>query len=347
MYSLGSNSPSLEAVGTPIGGHHHPIAPRQWVDSEDETGGGGGEFESDWSSNVSPEILQTLSDAEKRRQEIINGKPSYKHESTIQRFDFHIVEKSTKINTSFPRLLFHLFRCLFCLEIYQTERNHVRTLRLLEYVFMRPLAESTALTQDQFNLLFPPSLLVLKDLHSTFEQQLKQRRSENGPLVGEIGDLLLSMFDGITGEQLREHAAQFCARQKIALEALKEKRRKDENLQRLLTKAESNKACRRLQLKDLLPTVLQRLTKYPLLFDSLAKISVKVGAAALAAGGLHPDNAEKEAQAIERSKELTRCILDHVNQAVREAEDTHTLQTIQKRLDKSLYEKEPNNEFKV
>lgn len=201
---------------------------------------------------------------------------------------------------------------------------------------MRPLQESTLLTAEHFDLLFPSSLLVLKDLHSTFEQQLKQRRIDNGSLVSGIGDLLLSMFDGNAGDQLLEHAAQFCARQKIALEALKEKRRKDESLQRLLTKAESHKACRRLQLKDLLPTVLQRLTKYPLLFESLLKITSNIA----------PDN-EKEAQAIRRARELSRRILDHVNQAVREAEDAHTLQTIQKRLDKSLYEKEPNNEFKV
>lgn len=201
---------------------------------------------------------------------------------------------------------------------------------------MRPLQESGALTAEHFNLLFPSSLLVLKDLHTTFEQQLKQRRIDQSPLVSAIGDLLLQMFDGNAGDKLLEHAAQFCARQKIALEALKEKRRKDESLQRLLTKAESHKACRRLQLKDLLPTVLQRLTKYPLLFESLAKITISV----------IPDN-EKEAQAIQRARELSRRILDHVNQAVREAEDTHTLLTIQKRLDKSLYEKEPNNEFKV
>lgn len=209
----------------------------------------------------------------------------------------------------------------------------MRTLRLLEGIFMRPLQESQALTAEHFNLLFPPSLLVLKDLHTSFEQQLKQRRIDQ-PLVKTIGDLLLSMFDGNEGNQLREQAAQFCARQKIALGALKEKRRKDEHLQRLLTKAESHKACRRLQLNDLLPTVLQRLTKYPLLFDSLAKVTSK-------------DHNDKEAQAIQQARILSRRILDHVNQAVREAEDSHTLQTIQKRLDRSPYEKEPNNEFKV
>lgn len=70
-FSLGSNSPSLEAVSTPTG--HQGVAscaPRQWVDSEDEAG----EPEADWSSHVGPDILHTLSDTEKRRQEIINGK---------------------------------------------------------------------------------------------------------------------------------------------------------------------------------------------------------------------------------------------------------------------------------
>lgn len=212
----------------------------------------------------------------------------------------------------------------------------MRTLRLLEGIFMRPLQEASVLSADELNLLFPPSLLVLKDVHSSFEQQLKQRRQDHGALLGDIGDLLLIMFDGRTGDELREHAAQFCARQQIALEALKEKRRKDENLQRLLTKAESHKACRRLQLKDLLPTALQRLTKYPLLFESLVKITIQVS----------PEK-ETEAQAIQRALDSSRRILNHVNQAVRIAEDTHKLQAIQKRLDKSSYDKDANNEFKV
>lgn len=211
----------------------------------------------------------------------------------------------------------------------------MRTLRLLEGIFMRPLQDIGVLSADDLNLLFPPALIVLKDLHGSFEQQLKQRRQDHGALIGNIGDLLVTMFDGRCGEELREHAAQFCARQQIALEALKEKRRKDDVLQRLLTKAESHKACRRLQLKDLLPTALQRLTKYPLLFESLVKITTQVA----------PDN-EKEAQDIHRALESSRRILNHVNQAVRIAEDTHKLQAIQKKLDKSSYEKDSNNEFK-
>lgn len=44
-------------------------APLDWQDSEDECLG-----DEDWASQIAAELLQTLSDAEKKRQEIINGK---------------------------------------------------------------------------------------------------------------------------------------------------------------------------------------------------------------------------------------------------------------------------------
>lgn len=58
-------------VGAPIHKHSNQAAnaPKQWVDSDDETC----DIEADWSSNISGDILQTLSDGEKKRQEIING----------------------------------------------------------------------------------------------------------------------------------------------------------------------------------------------------------------------------------------------------------------------------------
>ena len=39
----------------------------------------------------------------------------------------------------------------------------------------------------------------------------------------------------------------------------------------LLQEAASHPLCRRLELKDLIPTAMQRLTKYPLLIESLLK----------------------------------------------------------------------------
>ncbi|KAH8420973.1 hypothetical protein KR222_000293, partial [Zaprionus bogoriensis] len=257
---------------------------RPWhFESDDE------DNEVDWSSVVSADMLAALTDAEKKRQEIIN-------------------------------------------EIYQTERNHVRTLKLLDRLFFLPLYESGLLSQDHLLLLFPPALLSLRELHGAFEQKLKQRRVEHSHVVQHIGDLLSEMFDGQSGEVLCEHAAKFCARQQIALEGLKEKRHKDEQLQKLLRKSESHKACRRLELKDLLPTVLQRLTKYPLLFENLYKVTIRV----------LPENTS-EAEAIQRAVESSKKILVEVNKAVKTAEDAHKLQNIQRKLDKSSYDKE---EFK-
>lgn len=259
---------------------------RQWnfeSDEEDDLN------EADWSSNVTAELLAALTDAEKKRQEIINGEC---HIEYIQNYN---------------NIFFH-----YIVEIYQTERSHVRILKLLERLFLLPLQDSNLLTAEHITLLFPPALLSLREIHATFEQQLKQRRVEHNHVVTHIGDLLSGMFFGNSGDDLCQYAQQFCARQQIALEALKEKRRKDEQLQKLLNKAESHKACRRLQLKDLLPAVLQRLTKYPLLFENLYKVTIRVV----------PDDLS-EAEAIQRALESSKKILVDVNQAVKTAEDTH------------------------
>lgn len=68
-----------------------------------------------------------------------------------------------------------------------------------------------------------------------------------------------------------------------------------------------------------------RLTKYPLLFDKLAKST--------------PEHHEKERAAVLRSLERSREILSRVNQAVREAEDYHRLAEIQRTIDRSAFDK--------
>lgn len=202
-------------------------------------------------------------------------------------------------------------------------------------IFMRPLQESNLLNPEHLNLLFPPSILQLQELHSQFEAKIKLRRQEHEHIVREIGDILLSLFDGEQGEELRIHAAQFCARQQIALDALRDARKRDDKLHRFLQQKESHKACRRLQLKDLLPTMLQRLTKYPLLFESLLKATSK----------LSPVD-EKEVQAISIALESSKRILNHVNEEIRIADDRHELQNIMKRLDRTAFEKDAPPEFK-
>jgi hypothetical protein len=46
------------------------------------------------------------------------------------------------------------------------------------------------MTPELIQLVFPPSLLVLKEWHNSFEAMLKQRWKEQNTLVKEIGEYL-------------------------------------------------------------------------------------------------------------------------------------------------------------
>ncbi|GLV42592.1 Rho guanine nucleotide exchange factor 2 [Carabus blaptoides fortunei] len=259
----------------------------------------------DWQSSVSEEILSRLHPEEKKRQEIIN-------------------------------------------ELFHTERSHVRNLKVLETVFYRPLLHSKCLPKDQIDLLFS-NLEDMLEIHGVFNAAMKVRRKEEA-VIGDIGELLLHMFDGPAGEDFQQAAAKFCARQQLALESLKERRRKDQRLNGFLTDCESDKLCKRLQLKDIIPTGMQRLVKYPLLFESLAKCTERVLDSTMTeslplsspsstpsvpqVGPTHTELARLK-RAVERSKE----ILNFVNQAVKEADDNARLHDMQKRLDKSGFER--------
>lgn len=66
----------------------------------------------------------------------------------------------------------------------------MKILKVLHNVFMVPLEQSKAMTSELIQMVFPPSLLVLKDWHNSFEATLKSRWKEHSTLVREIGDCL-------------------------------------------------------------------------------------------------------------------------------------------------------------
>lgn len=234
----------------------------------------------DWSQGVAEDLLARLSNAEKKRQEVIN-------------------------------------------ELFHTERSHVRALKVLSHVFHKPLLESQVLPLDQIQLLFS-NLDEMVTIHSRFNQAMKRKKKEN-PCMGDVGDLLLDMFDGENGETFERAASTYCAKQQVALDALRDRRRKDPKLNSFLNEVESNPLCRRLQLKDHILTGMLRLTKYPLLFENLAKYT--------------PESSEKERAAVLRSLDRSKEIVSRVNQAVREAEDYQRLAEIQRTIDRSAFDK--------
>lgn len=183
--------------------------------------------------------------------------------------------------------------------------------------------ESQVLPVDQIQLLFS-NLDEMVTIHSSFNQAMKRKKKEN-PCVESVGDLLLEMFEGDAGDAFERAASIYCAKQQVALDALRDRRRKDPKLNNFLNEVESNPLCRRLQLKDHILTGMLRLTKYPLLFENLAKYT--------------PESNEKERSGIIRSLERSKEILSRVNQAVKEAEDYQRLAEIQRTIDKSAFEK--------
>ena len=154
-------------------------------------------------------------------------------------------------------------------ELFHTERTHVRNLKVLRMVFYVPMTRHNVLPPQLATQVFA-NLDEMIAMHNELNRGMRAIRKSR-PLIGNIGSVLLSRFDGEAGHRFKMAAAAFCRNQTAGLEALKMRQKKDPKLAQFLAEAEANPLCRRLQLKDLLPTGMQRLTKYPLLLESLLK----------------------------------------------------------------------------
>uniref|UniRef100_A0A1A8FC88 Rho guanine nucleotide exchange factor (GEF) 1b n=1 Tax=Nothobranchius korthausae TaxID=1143690 RepID=A0A1A8FC88_9TELE len=203
-------------------------------------------------------------------------------------------------------------------ELFATEHAHVRMLSVLQTVFSKPLEREELLSPIELDAIFP-SLDDIIDIHYHFYEFLKKLRMDDNYIVKSISTTLLSRFDGPEGEWFQKLTARFCSRQTWALDQLKSKQKKDPSFNAFIQEAESKPQCRRLQLKDIIPTEMQRLTKYPLLLENIAK---------------HTDN-KPEKEKILKSAECCRRILNHVNEEVKDMGNMLTLKEYQKKLDTS------------
>ncbi|NXJ56803.1 ARHGB factor, partial [Spizaetus tyrannus] len=210
-------------------------------------------------------------------------------------------------------------------ELFATEGSHLRILRVLDLLFYQRMKKESLLSREELALLFP-NLPDLIEIHNSLSESMKKLREE-GPIIKEIGDLMLSRFDGLAKEEIQHVAADFCSYQSIALELIKTKQRKETRFQIFMQEAESNPQCRRLQLKDLIISEMQRLTKYPLLLENIIK---------------HTEAGTSEHDKLCRARDQCRDILKYVNEAVKQAENRHRLEGYQKRLDATSLERTSN-----
>ncbi|XP_060756147.1 rho guanine nucleotide exchange factor 1b isoform X2 [Neoarius graeffei] len=211
-------------------------------------------------------------------------------------------------------------------ELYATEHAHVRMLRVLQTVFARPLEREAIMDSTELATIFP-SLDEIIEMHYAFCETLKKLRQEDEYVVKNISTPLLNRFNGSEGEWFQKLTARFCSRQSWTLVQIKSRQKKDSRFNTFIQEAESKPQCRRLQLKDIIPIEMQRLTKYPLLLENIAKST--------------EDNAEKEN--IQQAADCCRKILNHVNEEVKHMEDLLTLKDYQRKLDTSGLK--PSNEL--
>ncbi|CAK6964561.1 LOW QUALITY PROTEIN: rho guanine nucleotide exchange factor 12 [Scomber scombrus] len=202
-------------------------------------------------------------------------------------------------------------------ELFYTERAHLRMLRVLDCVFCQRLNRDGVLPSEDIKHIFT-NLDEIIQLHvSVTEQMVSIRKRSETSVIGQIGDDLLAWFSGEEEEKIRTAVGTFCSNQPSALELIKTRQKKDQRFTLFMQEAESNRLCRRLQLKDIIPVEMQRVTKYPLLLDNIAKYT--------------EDGEEREK--VKKAAECCKKILNQVNQAVKEAENKQRLEDYQRRLD--------------
>ena len=148
--------------------------------------------------------------------------------------------------------------------------------------------------------------------------------------------LFIFQFEGTTGEKLIQVSAEFTKNQKFSIEELKERRKRDHKLDLFLNEQRLRPECRRLGLEALLPVEHQRLVKYPLLLEQLAK---------------QCDKESEEYAKVRRCVDRSREILDSIDKQVAEAQNIQRLAEIQRNLDTSGLEKMAEspitNEYRV
>ncbi|XP_060731096.1 rho guanine nucleotide exchange factor 11 isoform X1 [Tachysurus vachellii] len=207
-------------------------------------------------------------------------------------------------------------------ELFTTEASHLRTLRVLDQVFFQKMRN--LLTPDELSCIFP-NLPQVYELHASLCESMKKLRES--PIVQGIGDIMLARFEDAAGEEFQEQVSHLCSQQSQALELIKNKQRKDPRFAHLIQECEASPHCRRLQLKDLLVSEMQRLTKYPLLLDNIIK---------------HTEAGSPDLQPLLRAQVCCRRILQAVNEVVRETEHRQLLSQYQRRLDLSPLERQAN-----
>ncbi|XP_061587688.1 rho guanine nucleotide exchange factor 18-like isoform X2 [Cololabis saira] len=207
-------------------------------------------------------------------------------------------------------------------ELIQTEMHHVRTLKILFYVYMHELKRSLPLDEGRLERLFP-RVETLLSLHQHFLDRLKELQGqEEGATdyyhITQLGDILSSQFSGTLGEQMMESYSFFCSRQSEAISFYKEQIQSNKKLQLLIRNIGQLPLVRRLGIPECFLLVAQRITKYPLLVERIIQNTAAD---------------TEECRSLQKSLGLIKETISQVNTQVSEYEKVVRLREISLRLE--------------
>ncbi|XP_047999770.1 A-kinase anchor protein 13-like [Leguminivora glycinivorella] len=207
-------------------------------------------------------------------------------------------------------------------ELIVSEGSHVRWLKVLGVDFLRPLEKQPSLLPaDELRALFP-NLPGVRERHMKLYTDLRALRNDLSNHIVPIRAVADAMLGTLGDSGYASCLSRFCRGQRLALETLRERRRKNKELHHFLSAREQLPRCGRLQLRDLLACVWQRLTKYQLLLQGIVDTVSESDA----------DSDEDIAQ-LKKAHDTAKDVLQSVDTAIRTAENDHRLRTIQNKLE--------------
>ncbi|XP_063630421.1 uncharacterized protein LOC134801755 [Cydia splendana] len=207
-------------------------------------------------------------------------------------------------------------------ELIVSEGSHVRWLKVLGVDFLRPLEKQPSLLPaEELRALFP-NLPGVRERHMKLYADLRALRNDSSNHIVPIRAVADAMLGTLGDSGYASCLSRFCRGQRLALETLRERRRKNKELHHFLSAREQLPRCGRLQLRDLLACVWQRLTKYQLLLQGIVDTVCESDA----------DTDEDIAQ-LKKAHDTAKDVLQSVDTAIRTAENDHRLRTIQNKLE--------------
>uniref|UniRef100_A0ABM0ML21 Rho guanine nucleotide exchange factor 28-like n=1 Tax=Saccoglossus kowalevskii TaxID=10224 RepID=A0ABM0ML21_SACKO len=153
-------------------------------------------------------------------------------------------------------------------EMIQTEKHHVRTLKIMQKIFCHGMRNELNMDPNIIDKMFP-MLSEIIEINTSFLNALKFRQGRS-VVVDKIGDVLVEQFSGENGERMKYAYGIFCAHQAEAVAIYKEYK-SDKKFLAFIKKCSQNTLCRRWSIQECILAVTHRITKYPLLIEAIIK----------------------------------------------------------------------------